>query len=717
MEELLDAASQAREVIIYGHSGTLLPSLYFQRGVTRLCWSIIPRTFLDLFEARLKEKEEEKGSFADFIDSVLADSITIHAPQVCVVNPPTTIRVPCRICPDKSHLYEIYSQRSPSQLDRNTYTSLHIVPSDQVTSTDVTISEIETLLRLAERYFLKGRPDWAEYYYTKALEIASCLGDLRTVAECTYRLGLIYLNAGDQVRGHEWLECSLYLWTALSEIDRQIDILAKLGRSFSEPVLAPRIVGKQDSGNIPEKTSTILFTSPKPVPETAMDQVFETDWLASEPVFYNELTRKVSHNIHDVIDYSSLEFDPEGLNNYLDFGFSVFEQTPIKHVKFLRHSSRLIVKPDGTMQIIYLDDPVEKWLGKVSLEDDVLERLSVLIGQLETSTREEIVVSASGGYDCRLLLSHIRDRSRVRAFSYGVSPNQEISRDVVYARRLADILGFQWEQIVLDGFHHYFDVWEKLYGPSTHTHAHGMHYIEFVLKVRSRVKENTLFLNGVFGDCWAGRIQFPTISDCKAITLLGHTHGMNADSKESLLKTDYSLREKYWEKTSEFLADDVFRSVEVARTRAMLLSYFGCVPKYYGFKPYLPFVDFELAMKMLTLPPKRRRDRLWQKEFFKMRGLDLENMGLVADTKFGLDIQAIKTNPPRLLDVRLLREIINPSYIEWINQNLVNIHRRIISSKALKAYYAYLVLLPLENLIRRREAQYYGQENEPTPNV
>ena len=62
--------------------------------------------------------------------------------------------------------------------------------------------------------------------------------------------------------------------------------------------------------------------------------VFKTDWLASNPIFYNEKLGKVSLNINDVIDFRNLEFHPEEFNNYLDFGYSILEQTPIKNVKF-----------------------------------------------------------------------------------------------------------------------------------------------------------------------------------------------------------------------------------------------------------------------------------------------------------------------------------------------------------------------------------------------
>jgi hypothetical protein len=106
-----------------------------------------------------------------------------------------------------------------------------------------------------------------------------------------------------------------------------------------------------------------------------MKKIFETDWLASQPIFYNELTGKVSENINDVIDFQNFDFHPEGLNNYLDFGYSILEQTPIKHVKFLRHSSKLLINDNGKIEVQYLDDPVEKWIGKTVKENDVFHLL------------------------------------------------------------------------------------------------------------------------------------------------------------------------------------------------------------------------------------------------------------------------------------------------------------------------------------------------------
>ena len=130
-----------------------------------------------------------------------------------------------------------------------------------------------------------------------------------------------------------------------------------------------------------------------------MKKVFETDWLASQPVFYNEFTGKVSHKINEVIEFQNFEVHPEGFNNYLDFGYSILEQTPIKHVKFLRHSSRLTVQNNGKLEIEYLDDPVEKWIGKTSHEDDIFHLLYSSVRSWEKSVEGEIIIPTSGVTD------------------------------------------------------------------------------------------------------------------------------------------------------------------------------------------------------------------------------------------------------------------------------------------------------------------------------
>ena len=133
--------------------------------------------------------------------------------------------------------------------------------------------------------------------------------------------------------------------------------------------------------------------------------VFETDWLNTDPVYYNEVTGAVSDNVNDVIDFANLEFDPEGFNGFLDRGYSAFGLTPVRHVKFLPPSSRLTVQDDGRLTIESMEE-ANQLVDRVQVrrsEPEVIEMLRALVQRWERSVEGDIVVPTSGGYDSRLL--------------------------------------------------------------------------------------------------------------------------------------------------------------------------------------------------------------------------------------------------------------------------------------------------------------------------
>lgn len=446
---------------------------------------------------------------------------------------------------------------------------------------------------------------------------------------------------------------------------------------------------------------------------------YQTDWLASNPVFYNEKTGKVSHNVNDVIDFDNIELDPEGFNNYLDFGYSVFEQTPVKYVKFLRHSSRLIKDESGKLKVEYFDDPAEKWAGRITKENEVWEMIEAAVQSWEKQMDGEIIIPTSGGFDSRLLNLFIKDKTRIRSFTYGVCNPQNESYEVVHAKKLSELLGTRWEQIELGDFHRFFDEWDSLFGPATH--AHGMYQIEFYSKVRLKVNGGNPLLSGLIGDVWAGGKKLPHIKDSSNIITLGLTHGMHADSKASLLSRDRTLLEGYYLREKDKLSDPFWRTIESMRLKIVLLSYLFRIPEYMGFHPWSPFLDMDIALSMLTLPNTRRRNRIWQVEFLKEQGIYLENMNLKRDYVNNLNRYATSCYPLKPLDVNILREIIRPSYIEWVNrvvrekpmpnryiQSVLNVPKvggalRRIGVKPvdpfIKAYSAYLTIRPIENLL------------------
>jgi hypothetical protein len=466
-------------------------------------------------------------------------------------------------------------------------------------------------------------------------------------------------------------------------------------------------------------------------------RVFETDWLGTHPIFYNERTARVSHNISDVIDFANLEFDPDGFNNYIRFGYCVFQHTPIRHVKFLPPATRLTVHNDRRLVLTPVPDGFADRLGRVSDERNVLAALEAAIHRWEHQTEGTIIVPTSGGYDSRLLNLLIRDKRRIRSYTFGLSSRQERSHEVVYARALAKRLGTQWRHIPLGDFHHYFDQWDQLFGVSTH--AHGMYQLEFYQQIADRHPRGRPLLCGIIGDAWAGGVEVPPIRLPEDLIQLGWTHGMHADPGMSVLPADGGasrdsrtsgsrtshLAEEYFEGQRERLADARFRVVEAMRFKMVLLTYLLRLPAQLGFRPWSPFLEPDIALAMLNLPAARRAGRRWQQELFARYKLDFEAQPLRVDRRNTLNQQALRRVPPPPLDERLLREVIRPEYIQWINRTIRRctaawdvfwglvrrrhlgrpLRRRGLRDRRLEAYYAYLTLRPIENALRRRNEE------------
>ncbi len=455
--------------------------------------------------------------------------------------------------------------------------------------------------------------------------------------------------------------------------------------------------------------------------------IFKTDWLASNPVFYNEKLQKISHNINDVIDWNNLEFHPEGFNNYLEFGYSVFGQTPIKHVRFLRHSSSAGLNENGVIKVVADPDPVGKYIGKFSNENNVYDLIVSKVQEWEGISNGPILIPTSGGFDSRLLNLAIKNRSRISSFTYGVSSDQYDSFEVVHAKKISDILETSWQHIPIGHYHRYFDEWDQLYGLSTH--AHGMYHIEFYNNILRQHPNlyNASFLSGIIGDAWAGSVEIPSLQSPGDLSLIGYTHGLNADSHMSnFVRSSHEIREAFFLNSFTELKDPVFRIIESMRAKIILLSYLIRVPESFGFVPWSPFLCIDVAMGMLNLPPNRRQQRLWQRDLFRKNGLDIESMGLGSSKKNSLNHQAMLRVPLKPLDPSLLREVIRVEYIEWINRNISNrsfsllsnskifllnvrkvggVLRRLgVTDSKLQAYCAYLTLKPIENAIRRRNA-------------
>ena len=445
---------------------------------------------------------------------------------------------------------------------------------------------------------------------------------------------------------------------------------------------------------------------------------FATDWLSSQPIFFNRKTMSCSSNIHDVIDYSNFEFSPEGLKYYLDFGYSCFGLTPIKHVEFLLPNQKLRISKKS-LDIFECNDPYDTIQKNTLNEIDLFEKIQATV-QSWQSQQSSVVLPLSGGFDSRLLAICLRPNLKVDSFSYGLSSNQSNSTEVLRAKHLSKILGFNWQRIELANFHSYLKSWIAQFGCSTH--AHGMYQQEFFEKVSRRTIPDSGVLSGIVGDLWAGSIPPLRIASERELSQLFLTHGLNSDSRNLVEQAPTERISNFYYDNREKLKDPRFQIISMVRFKMMLLSYLLRVPRLYGFSVWSPFLNPEIALSMLNLPQHRRTERRWQQELFEKFNVLLENLRIGGSNTNRLNHLALKTQPPTPLNAKLLSEIVNKNYIEEINRKLtcrfcvndfmIRIFQRrgtdLISKqlglkdKRLQAYRAYLTILPLQDLLERR---------------
>jgi hypothetical protein len=307
----------------------------------------------------------------------------------------------------------------------------------------------------------------------------------------------------------------------------------------------------------------------------------------------------------------------------------------------------------------------------------------------------------------------------VKTFTYGISEKQHDSFEVLTAAEVAKKLNVDWNWIKLDRMNDHLDDFYDLFGPSTH--AHGMYHHDFYSKIRlTGCKANGL-ISGLIGDAWAGNVNIPAITRPEELNQLGYNHGMKADPEYLVnYRSSNDCYEAFWEREKEKLTDSKWRVVTAMRTKMILLKYLLKVPASKGFIPYAPFIEENLAFAMLNLSDTDKLNRKWQRDFLNSKNLLTIPIKL-NNTENTLNTQGLKTSPVKPLDVKLLREIFDETYINWINDHLLSnfssqVHERAayyvskfkldnrikIKDHHLRAYHAYLTVYPLQKIMQTR---------------
>jgi asparagine synthetase B (glutamine-hydrolysing) len=453
--------------------------------------------------------------------------------------------------------------------------------------------------------------------------------------------------------------------------------------------------------------------------------LFETDLFASHPVYYNEATGIASRNVNDVIEFGDLELDPEGFNAYLGAGYSLFQQTPVRGVRFLPPSARLWRDAGGRLRVEEVPVDLDARLERRFTEDEVIDLLRARVQAAESAHEGEIVIPTSGGFDSRLLNLMISEPSRIRSFTFGPTSRQWDSTEVARARALAVKLGSRWERIPIAPFHSRLDEWDRAFGPVVH--AHGMYQMEFYSAVRSRLTGGELVLSGLGGDGLAGKVDalaaLPLSGPGDVVRLI-QPGVMHADPSASVIPHHGTLQEEYFEGHREILSSPRRRVIEAVRFRIMLTHYLLRVPGLYGLADDAPFLDVDVATAMLSLPDERRSRRRWVREYLSSRGALFEEIR--GDSRYWLYWPVMRAQPLPPLDAGLLAEAVLPDYVHWVNRTLSwrgswcegfervrhrpGLRRAVarlealgLRQRRLEAYHAYMTLRPIQRLLQKRD--------------
>lgn len=471
--------------------------------------------------------------------------------------------------------------------------------------------------------------------------------------------------------------------------------------------------------------------------------IYKTDWISSRPVYYNEKTKKISHNINQVIDWSDVEIDAGGLKNYLQFGYNVFDQTMIKNVKILRFSSEIYLDEGNNLVIKELEDPADYYFsGRSYSGEEVIDITSSHIHSWEnsqSSTKKRYLLPLSGGFDSRLLALLINDKRRIDAFTYGVSWDQSSSDEVLNAKYVSEKLGINWSRIQIGNFNQsqYLQKNFDIFGPAIPMHC--MYHMEFYDRIISDFGRDYTIVSGSVGDWWSGeKVPLQKVSNPTEFNNVFFNHGICVPLEFLKINVGNDLNERHFEIYKDRLEDPRYRRLFMARGRNNLSHWITRLPEeiFGRDSVYTPFEDINVAMPMLMLEHDVAKDRKWERDFFARNNLLPEGSKMKSNFTNKLDLYSIANFSIDPLRTDLLKDFIEESYLDSINSEIAALRKSLVpqlfsfhaslmkfgdylplsyvakkfnkhacklSDKAIKSYNAWTVLKTLEQVMLRRE--------------
>lgn len=246
--------------------------------------------------------------------------------------------------------------------------------------------------------------------------------------------------------------------------------------------------------------------------------------LAQQPL-YHGLAGEWKNTFTDAVGDcgETLSWDLAAILSVLDFGYTCGDHTLISEVKRQPWLSRI----DEHNNIVLERIPAHGRRWKPARE--IARKLEHLLCEEAFEVcrdRQQIYILMSGGLDSRIVsgvVARLYKEGKLATMPIGVTWGIEDSRDVVYARVMAEILGFEWIHINMspdDFLRNTDDISVKIGALVSPVHLHCMKWFE-------NVSPDSLVLAASYGDS-VGRAEFSgrTILELDYLSLPSDTFGL-----------------------------------------------------------------------------------------------------------------------------------------------------------------------------------------------
>lgn len=355
----------------------------------------------------------------------------------------------------------------------------------------------------------------------------------------------------------------------------------------------------------------------------ASDHVeIKSDWLGSFPCYYDEVNREIASH-WGMLNLQSHEYDPIGSFILKRYSFIPTSRTLKQGVSRMLCNQTLVWFPNK----IECSTSLSNLNCETSIQSsDVVQRIAARLKK-DGLEKSEAIIPLSGGYDSRFLASIVKGKfsQSFRSFTYSLLGPRGDCFESKVSKVVAKKLGVPWCSFDLTGYARYEQTIIDWTGGFSH--VNGDYYEMFadhVLQVLGQCqKGNPLVVSGIVGDLWCGKILIAYHQNLQARSVLLN-HGISTyDWLINATEEDLSLRAE--KELNHFFCERIESNetilLELVRAKAALLSFLCYSFEKRGIRCSAPFLDKEVVEAVLSLDPKQRLNRKWQKEYFKGLGL------------------------------------------------------------------------------------------------